>query len=121
MEELSLVDLVEISSEKIVIPAELTNISAVQLFENAKITPYRVQNLPDGKRIYEFWRVDSKKEVSLRDKKHKKELAMVVISGDRQSFDLHYYPIDKNIQIIEKLNVDKLREIASNLKDAGFR
>jgi hypothetical protein len=91
---------------------------------NAKLTPYRVQYPIDGTILYEFWKVaqtpGQKWKNTPKTRDCEKELAMLSIKKGKTIFSLHYYPLNKEIQVIHDLPIERLQEAINLLNEAGF-
>jgi len=81
-----------------------------------KIKPSREIELHDGSRIIEFWRGEKQPT-----KRKPCDMAMLIVSANRKSFKMHYYPLNSNdLQIVENINIDKLGDAVNDLINAGF-
>ena len=48
-------------------------------------------------------------------------MAMLIVSANRKSFKMHYYPLNSSdLQIVENINIDKLGDAVNDLINAGF-
>ncbi len=106
--------------DEIIPVSSLVPVNAVQAFAQAKITPYRVTHIHNTKEIlYEFHKpIDPKVKYLARTTK--REIAMITISGDIKRFKISYYSVDNGTQIVQDLEIEKLREMVNELKAAGF-
>ncbi len=97
-------------------------VDSLVVFQQVKITPARILELPKGGTVYEFAKVNwtgiTRKEGEYVEPH--KEIALIVVAGDKKSFRVQYYSVADGTQIIHDLTVDKLAETVQNLKDAGF-
>lgn len=82
--------------------------------------PYRITETLERKIVYEFWRVSSIHRSDIHNKQIKKELAMITVDKSSQTFNLAYYPLDKNAQFMTHLPLSDLTKVVADLKLAGF-
>jgi hypothetical protein len=99
----------------------------------AKITPFRVQDLPD-RTLYEFVRIPEKsKEAAreaiasgntpqtlLKNDKVRKNCAYIAVMKRCDSFQIGFFPDDELPQVIKNLPLKDLPMAVQNLRDAGF-
>jgi len=89
-----------------------------------RITPFRVIDLPDGKMIYEFWKIGCAPTRSMRsalsDPKVARQCAYITVSGDKQSFQLGFFPNGGPGQVVKNLPVSQLPQVVDELIDSGF-
>lgn len=90
----------------------------------SRITPFRVIDLPDGKMLYEFWKIGCAPTRSMRyalnDPTVARQCAFITVDRDRQFFKLGFYPNGEAGQVVENLPIDRLPEAVDSLLDAGF-
>ena len=91
----------------------------------SRITPFRVIDLPDGKMIYEFWKIGCAPTRSMRsalnDPKVARQCAYITVSGDKQSFQLGFFPNGEPGQVVKNLPVSQLPQAVDDLILAGFQ
>ena len=102
-------------------PTELTR----PILALSRITVYRTTGLPDGAVIREFWKIGCAPTRSARsalnDPKVARQMAMITMSRDEQSFKLCFYPHGDAPQIVENLPISQLPQAIDDLIAAGFQ
>lgn len=80
-----------------------------------------------GDTIHEFWRVSQDDQIvdgiknTPRTKGIGKELAMIVIKANKESFRVQYYPLDQTqMQVTKELPISDLHIAIEELSQAGF-
>ncbi len=99
---------------------DIIPLSSVVVFQQAKITPFRVTDIINtGEKLYEFHKpLDP--SITHLTRTTRREIAMITISKDIKRFKISYYSVDNGTQIVQDLEIDKLREAVNELKAAGF-
>ncbi len=104
--------------------AEITSlvpINAIQAFSQAKITPARTIDLiTTGEIIYEFWKANDDTKGNSWGRTTKRDIALITVSRDKQRFKVSFYSKSDGTQVIQDLEISKLREAVNELKAAGF-
>ncbi len=98
----------------------ITPVNSLSVFTQAKITPFRVIDLfQSGETIYEFIKITDK-EAKYLSRTTKRDMALITVSRDKQRFKVSFYSEKDGTQIVQDLEISKLREAVNELKAAGF-